>query len=100
MAEADSDPLGSFLANPLVVRMSTESPCPQCGQMLQRAATALSGPYSGIVFCEPCGFRQSVVVFLGKSMIQVEPLPGGANEVFYADDSDDGGPGDSSPGER
>ena len=56
-------------------------PCPKCkNTTLQRGANLMSGPYGGQVKCftEGCDHRESSYGFLGRTMIQVQPMPDGA----------------------
>jgi len=61
-------------------------PCPKCGSEMKLRRMALSGPYSGGVQCTVCSYRDSVVGYLGKQMVKVEPLPDGA-DLVYSEDS-------------
>jgi hypothetical protein len=50
--------------------------CPSCDkETLKIRSMPLSGPYSGSIICFSCNYSDSVVNFLGKQMIRVEPLP-------------------------
>ncbi len=65
------------------------SKCPRCDkETLKVKSMPFSGAYSGSIYCSSCDFRDSVIGYLGKQMIQVEPMPQGA-QVIYCDDSKD-----------
>jgi hypothetical protein len=50
--------------------------CPSCDkETLKIRSMPLSGPYSGSIICFSCNYSDSVVSFLGKQMVRVEPLP-------------------------
>ena len=50
--------------------------CPSCDkETLKIRSMPLSGPYSGSIICLSCNYSDSVVSFLGKQMVRVEPLP-------------------------
>jgi len=64
------------------------SDCPRCkGPMERTRGLMLSSPWSGSVRCTKCDYRDSVTGYLGRSMIQVEPMPDGAT-VFYMESPD------------
>jgi len=45
----------------------------------------LASPWVGSVRCTKCEYRDSVSGYLGRSMIQVEPLPEGAVPVYIGE---------------
>lgn len=69
--------------NPLLPRsmlMERDAPigtkCPSCDkETLKIRSMPLSGPYSGSIICFSCNYTDSVVSFLGKQMVRVEPMP-------------------------
>lgn len=64
------------------------SECPRCKAALEKSrGLILSSPWAGSVRCTKCDYRDSVMGYLGRSMIQVEPLPDGA-AVIYTKDPD------------
>lgn len=51
-------------------------PCPTCGkETLERSKHLMGGPWSGSIRCTACGHTDTLVGYLGKTMIKVEPLP-------------------------
>jgi hypothetical protein len=60
--------------------------CPSCKkETLIIHKMPLSGPYSGGIICSSCDHRDSVIGFLGKQMINVQPLPDGAAIIYSKD---------------
>lgn len=68
-----------ILASTLGLRWTPLSePCPKCKNMtLQRGTNLMCGPFGGQVKCstEGCDHSESSYDFLGRTMIQVEPMP-------------------------
>lgn len=64
------------LIQPLIPRWeSAPDNCPECdSDNLQRSVIPIGGPYSGSIHCPDCGHRESVMNYLGRTMIKVEPL--------------------------
>jgi hypothetical protein len=58
------------------------SSCPRCKGALERSMMRLFGPYSGTVRCTACDYHDSLMSYLGKSMIQVQPMPPGAALIY------------------
>lgn len=57
--------------------------CPRCEAPLERSrGLMLMSPWAGSVRCTKCDFRDSVVGYLGRSMIQVQPMPPGATPIY------------------
>ncbi len=51
------------------------SKCPSCGnETLERSKHLMGGPWSGSIRCTACGHTDSLVGYLGKTMIKVQPL--------------------------
>lgn len=62
--------------------------CPRCEARLERSrGLAISGPWAGSVRCTKCDYRDSVASYLGKSMIQVQPMP--PAQVYYMNVDED-----------
>jgi len=62
---------------------SEEFTCPRCEAQLERSrGLMISGPWAGSVRCTKCDYRDSVLSYLGKSMVQVQPMPPGAVLVY------------------
>ncbi len=60
-----------------------EFSCPQCGGNIERTAgLMLVSPWAGSVRCTKCDYRDSVTGYVGRSMVQVEPMPEGAAPVY------------------
>ncbi len=60
-----------------------EFSCPRCkGNMERTVGLMLASPWAGSVRCTQCEYRDSVSGYLGRSMIQVEPIPEGAVPVY------------------
>ena len=77
-----------------------EFPCPKCDAPIERTMSPLErrivssvtgplrfegielSPFGGSVRCTKCDYRDSVTGYLGRSMVQVEPLPEGAVSVY------------------
>jgi len=58
---------------------SEEFLCPRCEAPLERTrGLMLMSPWAGSVRCTKCEYRDSVTGYLGRSMIQVQPMPPGA----------------------
>lgn len=76
------DPLDSLLNNPLMTTSTAPSNCPKCDSEMKVTRQAMTGPYGGVVHCDSCGYRDSVVAYLGRQMISIEPLPDGAEPVY------------------
>jgi len=73
--------LGEILTQsliPMYVKMPKEDKCPKCGKgKLIRMRLAMSRTMGGMIICQKkdCDYRESVVSYLGKKIISVEPLP-------------------------
>lgn len=67
-------------------------PCPRCGHVkgFAKSQMIFGGPYSGSVSCE-CGYRNSVMGFLGHSMFSVEPLPEGDVPIYLREPESENG---------
>lgn len=64
------------------------SQCPHCKGALERTTSLmLSSSFTGSVRCTACTYKDTVCGYLGRSMIQVEPMPPGA-VPFYDGDPD------------
>jgi len=62
---------------------SEEFTCPRCNAPLERTrGLMLISPWSGSVRCTKCEYKDSVMGYLGKSMIQVQPMPPGAKLIY------------------
>lgn len=49
--------------------------CEKCGSTnLIRKAMLLSGPYSGHIICNECGFSTTVYSHIAKTCIKIEPM--------------------------
>lgn len=49
--------------------------CPVCGkEALERSTHFMGGPYSGSVHCTGCDHRESVVSYVGRNLLTVEPM--------------------------
>ena len=49
--------------------------CPNCRtETLVIRRVPLSGPYSGSIACTSCNFKSSVIGYLGRQIITVEPM--------------------------
>lgn len=70
-----------------VQEIDSDFNCPKCnnGTKLKILRQRMSGPYAGAVTCQACNYRQSLIAFLGASMISVQPLPDGAAILFFND---------------
>jgi hypothetical protein len=65
------------------------SKCPSCHkETLKIKRMPLSGAYSGGIYCFSCDFRDSVIGYLGKQMVQVQPMPQGAEQIYLKDPED------------
>ena len=66
-----------------------EIDCPSCGEnTLFRHYHFMSGPYGGFVACHSCDYRRGTYSFLGEQMIQVQPMPKGALEIYDKGDKE------------
>lgn len=94
-AEEQAKILLEALKNPIPLQVSflgiqwepapEGSVCPRCEAPLERArGLSLVSPWAGSVRCTKCDFRDSVVGYLGRSMIQVQvqPMPPGATPIY------------------
>lgn len=62
---------------------SKEFTCHRCSSPLERTrGLMLTSPWSGSVRCTKCEYKDSVMGYLGKSMIQVQPMPPGAKLIY------------------
>jgi len=60
-----------------------EFSCPRCKAGMERTTgLMLMSPWAGSVRCTKCEYRDSVSGYLGRSMIQVEPIPEGAVPIY------------------
>ena len=51
------------------------SKCPGCGkETLERSKHFMGGPWSGTIRCTTCGHTDTLVGYLGKTMVEVQPL--------------------------
>jgi hypothetical protein len=60
-------------------------PCPKCGnQTLERKYNFLSGLFGGFVSCltDGCDHRESSYSFFGRTRVQGQPLPDGAEPIY------------------
>lgn len=63
-----------------------EFSCPRCkGNVERTVGLMLTSPWAGSVRCTKCEYRDSVSGYLGRSMIQVEPMPEGAAPVYIGE---------------
>lgn len=57
--------------------------CPSCGkETLERSHYLMGGPFSGTVKCTACGHHDTVVGYLSRTIVKVEPMPDGAKAVL------------------
>lgn len=62
------------------------SDCPRCKSPMERTrGLMLASPWAGSVRCTKCDYRDSVTGYLGRSMIQVQPMPPGAAEFYLSE---------------
>jgi len=62
---------------------SEEFSCPRCEARLERTrGLMLMSPWAGSVRCTECEYRDSVTGYLGRSLIQVQPMPPGAELIY------------------
>lgn len=65
--------------------------CPRCKGALERTrGLMIASPWAGSVRCTKCDYRDSVTGYLGRSMIQVEPMPPGATPLYLTEPDGDG----------
>jgi len=65
------------------------SKCPSCNkETLKIRSMPLTGPYSGSIICFSCNYSESVVSYLGKQIVQVQPMPHGAEQIYLKDPED------------
>jgi hypothetical protein len=51
------------------------SKCPSCGkEALERSKQLMGGPWSGSIRCKGCGHTDTLVGYLGKTIVEVQPL--------------------------
>lgn len=88
LAAEDKNPL---LPSILIERdVPTGSKCPRCDKETLKVKTMpLSGAYSGSIYCLSCDFRDSVIGYLGKQMIQVQTMLQGAEQIYDVNSSKD-----------
>lgn len=87
LAAGGKDPLPSMLVER---DAPAGSKCPRCDkETLKIKSMPLSGAYSGSIYCLSCDFRDSVIGYLGKQMVQVQPMPQGAEQIYDVDPSKD-----------
>ena len=86
LGEAAQKPLPLQVANLFAISWSPCGPefsCPRCKAGMERTTgLMLMSPWAGSVRCTQCDYRDSVTGYLGRSMVQVEPLPEGAVPVY------------------
>lgn len=59
--------------------------CPRCKGALERSrGLMIASPWAGSVRCTACDYRDSVTGYLGRSLIQVQPMPPGAAEFYLS----------------
>ena len=86
LAAEGKEPLPSML---IERNAPTGSKCPRCDkETLKVKSMPFSGAYSGSIYCSSCDFRDSVMGYLGKQMVQVQPMPQGAEQIYLKDPED------------
>lgn len=84
--EAAQKPIPLQVTNLFAISWSPCGPefsCPRCKAGMERTTgLMLMSPWAGSVRCTQCDYRDSVTGYLGRSMVQVEPLPEGAVPVY------------------
>lgn len=57
--------------------------CPKCNGLMEKTCgLMLASPWAGSVRCTKCNYQDSVSGYLGKSIIEVQPMPPGALPFF------------------
>jgi len=60
---------------PVKGKVPAGSKCTKCSsEDIERTIVPIGGPWSGIVTCKSCGYKESVSSHVAKSCISVEPL--------------------------
>lgn len=72
--------------SPRMVDAHPDFKCPRCNGLMQRSVSLHT--FGGVVQCKSCSYRESVMGYLGRSMIKVEPLPGGASVIYGLSEED------------
>ena len=78
LTEEEKDKLFMPLGLPLIrwVDAPEGAKCLGCGkETLERSVPLMGGKWSGSVRCKECDYRDSLMTYLGKTIITVEPLP-------------------------
>lgn len=62
-----------------------DTECPGCKAKgtLNRTYLLMGGPYSGLISCSACEWKQGVIEYLGRRMITVEPMPEPVGGLLY-----------------
>jgi transcription elongation factor Elf1 len=68
--------------SPCMVDAHPDFKCPRCNGLMQRSVALLQHTFGGVVQCKSCSYRDSVMGYLGRSMIQVEPMTGGSSLIY------------------
>lgn len=86
LLEAMKKPIPLQVTNLFALSWSPCGPefsCPRCKAGMERTTgLMMMSPWAGSVRCTQCDYRDSVTGYLGRSMIQVEPMPEGAVPVY------------------
>lgn len=65
--------------------------CLSCGkESLERSHYLMGGPFSGTVRCTACEYRDTVVGYLSRTIVKVEPMPEGAKPPSPDEKPEDG----------
>ena len=64
-----------------VPELSKCTKCDASSKHLTATVVPVGGPYSGWVSCNSCGFRESKMNHIAKSMISVTPIPDGTHII-------------------
>lgn len=65
----------------------TGSLCPGCKkETLLVTRSAFGGKWSGGISCSSCDYRNSLIGYLGNGLVQVEPMPPGAQQIYLYDE--------------
>lgn len=74
MDEESVKTLVKTMTGPSILRPPAGTVCPSCGGSdLNILTTMMSGPYSGYLEC-PCGWRESVMSYIGRRLVSVTPM--------------------------
>jgi predicted RNA-binding Zn-ribbon protein involved in translation (DUF1610 family) len=68
--------------SPRMIDAHPDFKCPMCGGLMLRSQALFQHTFGGVVQCKSCSYRDSVMQYLGRSIIHIEPMPDGASLTY------------------